>query len=806
MKGLKIPAFWQAVLVVIIAYLIFDNAFPPLLPQSLMLQYMIITIVCVLLYFSFDEERWQEFKSPILAVLRDPDKGLIRWAFLIAIPAVVGYTAYGMVKPSMDAPVELRQVHPAPPGKLRVFGKSYNLSKLENPLRNKVLEQFKQDEAKGWQVYNELVKTGRDVYYQNCFYCHGDVLNGKGHYAHGFNPQPANFQDVGTIAQLQEAFLFWRITTGGPGLPKEGTPWNSAMPVWHEMLDEDQVWQVITFLYDYVGQVPRMWDVEMSKIVTGMKDKINAQRASQKGKELYKQRCDVCHGEKGAGDGPAADHTYPRPRDFTLALFKYKTSPGTSLPLDSDLFDTIKFGLTGTAMPAWESLLSDEQIKSLIPVIKSFDTTAAWAPEEADDDAFDEDGLYLKTDFKQVKEVEPLNNQIAFSKESAAKGKPIFEKVCGKCHGKEGRGNITSGKKLKDDWGNRLWPRDLTKPWTWRVTNVAGSDDKVRDATIKRIYQRLSIGLPGTPMPAHRATEAGNKDPMALEDRWNVANYVYTLRETTTAPSDEPVIRAMAVEGALPDELDAEVWAKAPAVTLPLVPNVIKKDRLFTPLSDAVTVRVLYNREEIAFLLEVDDRTDSRPGETESTQIHDRRLTMHSDALAIQLPKADSFMTQPVVVKPLYRHGDGRHPTTMWYWNAGSVTPPVAARSALLDATGPDNKIAPRKGDDTLKIKGQWQHGRWRVMMKHPRQAGDSGDVSFVEGAFIPVSFANWDGNNGEIGSKHTLTSWYWLVLPPQAKPMKVFGVPFGIAGLTFLAGLVLVRRQCKQDKKIKRR
>jgi len=798
MKGFKFSAFWQGVLVIILAYLVFDNAFPPLLPVTLMIQYMIITIAGVLLYFSFDEARWTEFKQPVLSVLREPRLIVIRWGFLILIPGIIAYTTYGMVKPSMNAPVELRQVHPAPPGSLHVFGKTYNLSTLENPLRTQMLATFENDPDQAWEIYTEAVESGRTIYYQNCFFCHGDLLDGRGLYAHGFNPKPANFQDVGTIAQLQEAFLFWRISTGGPGLPKEGTPWNSAMPVWHEMLKEDEVWQVITFLYDYVGQVPRMWDQATSKVVTGMKEKIKQRRASQMGKDLYQQRCEVCHGEQGAGDGPAADFMYPKPRDFTLALFKYKTSPGTSLPRDEDLFTIIKFGLTGTGMPAWKSLLSDEQINSLIPVLKAFDITAAWAPEEAEDEAFDEDGHYLKTDFRINTEKEPLDGRVAFSQASAGKGKPIFEKVCAKCHGKEGRGNITSGKKLEDDWGNRLWPRDLTKPWTWRVSEVAGDDDKARDATINNIYYRLSIGLIGTPMPAHRATEEGNKDAISLEDRWHVANYVYTLRNKTVPPSDEPVVKAMFVEGRLPEDINAKIWDNAPAVTLPLVPNIIKETRLFTPLNEAITVRVLYNNDDIAFLLEVNDRTDSRPGEKEATQIHDTNLTMYSDAFAIQVPKADAYETQPVVVKPLYRHGDPRHATAIWYWNAGSIDPQVAARSSVFDATGPNQKLVPREGDSQLAVTGSWKHARWRVMMKRPRQAVANGDVSFEDGMFLPISFANWDGNNGEIGSRHTLTTWYWLVLPSIVDNVKVAGVPIAMFIGVFLAGVVLVRSQRK--------
>ena len=59
---------------------------------------------------------------------------------------------------------------------------------------------------------------------------------------------------------LQEAYLFWRIAKGGPGLPKESTPWNSVMPAWEERLTEEQIWQVIMYLYDATGQQPRRWE------------------------------------------------------------------------------------------------------------------------------------------------------------------------------------------------------------------------------------------------------------------------------------------------------------------------------------------------------------------------------------------------------------------------------------------------------------------------------------------------------------------------------------------------------------------
>jgi DMSO reductase family type II enzyme heme b subunit len=319
----------------------------------------------------------------------------------------------------------------------------------------------------------------------------------------------------------------------------------------------------------------------------------------------------------------------------------------------------------------------------------------------------------------------------------------------------------------------------------------------VRDETIRNIYARLSIGIPSTPMPAHRAVEEGNEDPVSLEDRWHIANYVYSLRESTPPPSETGLITAERVEGGLPANPGDEQWEQIPATTLNLVPNIIKEERLFTPLNDAVTVRVAYNEQEIAFLLEVDDRTMSLPGDEYFTELMDENLEMHPDALAIELPREESFETDPVVVKPLYRHGDAARPATIWYWNAGSIEPEMPARAALIDAGGPDKELKVREADASLAAQGEWKDGRWRVLMRRSRWE-EGGDVGFEDGRFIPIAFANWDGSNGEVASKHTLTTWYWLTLPPPSDMTKTFGLPAGIGILVFLAGFSLVRAQRK--------
>jgi hypothetical protein len=69
-----------------------------------------------------------------------------------------------------------------------------------------------------------------------------------------------------------------------------------------------------------------------------------------------------------------------------------------------------------------------------------------------------------------------------------------------------------------------------------------------------------------------------------------------------------------------------------------------------------------------------------------------------------------------------------------------------------------------------IRAQGAYERGTWRIVIKRARSTADpEQDIQFVEGAFIPVAFAAWDGSNSESGSRHTLTTWYWLLLKPAA-------------------------------------
>jgi DMSO reductase family type II enzyme heme b subunit len=759
MKRFISHPLFLTLLVIGVIYVIFGHLVQPALPKSLLIQYMIISAIGVFLVASFNDTTWNRTVEPVLALMGNPKYSALRAVALVAIICGVGGLTYMMIKPSMDSPIELRTVHPAPPSNIKVYGKSFNLLKLENPLRNQA--------DKGSDEFKEMVTEGGELYYKNCIYCHGDLLDGQGHFAKGFNPRPANFQDVGTIAQLQESYLFWRITTGGPGLPREGAPWASAMPVWHELLEEEEVWKIILFLYDYTGQVPRSWELESSDGNEG--DTADAEDASAKGAaldedavtDLYMRRCAHCHGEEGDGEGPAAEFMYPLPRDFSLGVFKYKTTHADDeFPSDDDLRQTIMEGLPGTSMPGWKTLLSPSEVDALILKIKQF---GEWEEEEI--------------------EVRPIEKGtvVASSEDSIARGEQLFIKACVQCHGDKGRGNITSGKKLKDDWENRIWPRNLTHPETWRSSKSA-----------EDIFNRISAGIRGTPMPEHTTT-------MKEQDRWDIANYAMTLRNNAVALAEgETVVRGMRVEGDLPKDYKDQVWDQAPAITFPFVPNVIKDPRLYSSLNDSATVRVLFNKKTIAIRVDVDDRTMSVPGSKLEQQYRIADIDPTSDALAVQFP-----VTIPVTSeKPWFRHGDRKHPVNMWYWKAPGEEPASPELSAILDATGPDQPPVPRKGDGALSGAGQWHDGQWSIVLTRSLQTENEADLQFEEGRYIPVAFANWDGVNGEKGSRHSFTNWYWLLLPPDENVALLYGES-GASGI--FAGLLFLfaaRRQRRQFEK----
>lgn len=206
------------------------------------------------------------------------------------------------------------------------------------------------------------------------------------------------------------------------------------------------------------------------------------------GREVYYSRCVGCHGKNGDGNGPAATFLSPRPRNFALGIFKYRTTPSGSLPTDGDLYRTVTRGVRGTAMPTWHELPDKERL-AVVAFIKTFSSR-----------------------FKD-EHVEPamIKEPLRATAELVARGKDLYRAArCFQCHGEDGKGDGEAAADLTDDLRFPTRPSDFT-----RGQFKSGS-------TVRDIFRTMTLGLDGSPMPSFA-------DSMSEEERWAISYYVLSL-------------------------------------------------------------------------------------------------------------------------------------------------------------------------------------------------------------------------------------------------------------------------------------
>jgi mono/diheme cytochrome c family protein len=88
------------------------------------------------------------------------------------------------------------------------------------------------------------------------------------------------------------------------------------------------------------------------------------------GSQLYRIHCLHCHGLAGDGRGPTAFWINPHPRDYRLGIYKFTSTAlgGTIRPQRADLHRTLKSGIEGTAMPAF-NLLPEHELDAMVSYV-----------------------------------------------------------------------------------------------------------------------------------------------------------------------------------------------------------------------------------------------------------------------------------------------------------------------------------------------------------------------------------------------------------------------------------------------------
>ncbi len=84
-----------------------------------------------------------------------------------------------------------------------------------------------------------------------------------------------------------------------------------------------------------------------------------------KGKATYDAQCLICHGQGGAGDGPAGAALKPKPTDLTAASWWEGKD-------NAAIMGMIRRGSPGTSMVAYNKL-SREDLENLVAYLRSFE-------------------------------------------------------------------------------------------------------------------------------------------------------------------------------------------------------------------------------------------------------------------------------------------------------------------------------------------------------------------------------------------------------------------------------------------------
>ncbi|MHA1552928.1 MAG: ethylbenzene dehydrogenase-related protein [Alphaproteobacteria bacterium] len=497
----------------------------------------------------------------------------------------------------------------------------------------------------------------------------------------------------------------------------------------------------------------------------------------EQGRAIYFRRCSFCHGLLGDGNGPAADYMDPRPRDFTLGTFKFRTTHSGELPTDEDLFRTVSRGLSGTGMQAFDDErikngLSEEERWAVIYYIKAF-------VPEFDDPEFD-----------PYQQLVALPATLApYNADSIAKGKAIFERAkCWECHGKLGRGDGQKSFDRTDDWGFPIRIRNVTHPW-----KIKGG------AEVADIYMRFSTGINGTPMPSFAKA-------LDEEERWYLANYIKSFQHELTA---HQVLQAFRVSGALPEDPADPAWAEAEPMDVRLTGQVVAAPRWQNPSIELATMKAVYNDQDIAFLIVWDDPfpdtvhdDDAEPDLQEIRQVGafnsyvaandmvPRALETFRDSIALQFP----IKAPEGTVKPHFMRGTSSNPVHLWTWMADRADGDGPAVEEAISRGWRQPPIAQADEDQQVVSQAAWDQGRWQVVMKRPLLTDDRNDVQFRPGVFTPMAVNAWDGSNGEHGLIMSLSTWHFVVMEAPTPAHVYIG-----AALAFLfagaLGYGLVRR-----------
>lgn len=200
--------------------------------------------------------------------------------------------------------------------------------------------------------------TAAQTFQALCARCHGEKGNGKGPNAIYLDPVPRDLTRAEFMATKPQVRFGTSIHDGVAG---------TSMPPWGKTLTDAQIQAVLDYVWAmYVKEKPRQ--IKPRKLPDVNPVAMSADSA-HRGEIIFLRRCTGCHGRKADGHGPNSIDITPRPRNLTNAAFVHSVS-------DRRLFESIEYGVDGTAMPSWIDYgLSQNDVGDIVNFIRNLNNS-----------------------------------------------------------------------------------------------------------------------------------------------------------------------------------------------------------------------------------------------------------------------------------------------------------------------------------------------------------------------------------------------------------------------------------------------
>ena len=200
--------------------------------------------------------------------------------------------------------------------------------------------------------------TPAQTFHALCARCHGEDGKGRGANAVYLDPAPRNLTSAEFMTSKPEARFLASLHSGVPG---------TSMPPWGKVLSDAQIQGVLDYVWaSYVREPHRQLK---PRKVPDQNPVAMSGESIRRGQAIFLQRCTGCHGRKADGNGPNSIDISPRPRNLTNAAF-IRSAP------DRRLFESIEYGVEGTAMPSWMDYgLSQSDVGDIVNFIHSLNST-----------------------------------------------------------------------------------------------------------------------------------------------------------------------------------------------------------------------------------------------------------------------------------------------------------------------------------------------------------------------------------------------------------------------------------------------